>query len=151
MTPPLAPIANDDERPITRSQAERLIAATERLADTNTWRKVARVVVYIVVAVTLILSGASGALYLRVSSDASCVRQWAVATSVRSVVLTDGRRDLDDATNALILTAIPDPNTTRAQQVARFNTVAQTYRAASAKYQELLDSHPVPPAPAFNC
>lgn len=145
------PTGNDGDRPATSRQVDELITVVNHLAYTNSWRKIGRVALVGLVAGLLILSASNVFLYLRTVSDASCIRRWAVATSVRSAVLTDGRRDLDDATNALILTAIPDPNTSRAQQIERFNSIAQTYREASAKYRELLATNPVPPAPAFNC
>lgn len=80
------PIDPDDERPITRGQAERLIGATQdavastnRLADTNSWRRFSQIVLVCVVAAVAVLSVTNYLLYRQVQNTASCRTSFATA------------------------------------------------------------------------
>lgn len=70
---------NDGDLPATRDQVTELIAAVNHLAETNTWRKVARVALGIGIVALLILSLSNVALYRQVKNTATCRTSFATA------------------------------------------------------------------------
>jgi hypothetical protein len=156
-------------------ETESIVAAADRLGDKmdavgvkvddltveqRTFRKALRasrlrefvlIGVAILSSVALILGGVVAYNTYRL---AKCNREFAVATSERSRILTDGRHDLDQANAVLLLTAIPDPTAPKVSADEYRRQVldaGKDYRDAFRKYTALLEAHPVPDAPTYDC
>jgi hypothetical protein len=119
--PPLEPISDNDVRPVTRGQTERLIAATERLADSNTWRKAARVLLALGMVGLLALGVSNFLLYQQVKAQASC----------RSVFAAARANALDDWIRALPSTTPKTP-----AELKQIQQVSQAKRLAYLKVSD---------------
>lgn len=127
----------DDERPVTRGQMERLteltaqaIQTTERLADTNSWRKLSQVVLVAVVAAVTVLSVTNYLLYRQVQNTASCRTSFATARA--------------DALDDWIRTFPTTPPTTAAgvEQLRELSAVKQAaYLKVSNQYLDAVKNH----------
>jgi cytochrome c-type biogenesis protein CcmH/NrfG len=112
------------DQAVTREQTERLIAATERLADTNSWRKISQGVLVCVVAAVAALSVTNYLLYRQVQSTASCRANFAAARA--------------DALDDLVRT-IPVGRPTTAEQAraaTEFAIKQQAYLKVSDQYTD---------------
>jgi hypothetical protein len=142
---------DDLDQPVTRRDVLGLTDAITELAGTNTWRRRAWIMVGALAIFSVVLAGFSWHQSRSTQQGFTCIRQWAVATSVRSAILTDARSDLDDANSDLILTLVPVPGQTKHQQAELFRARLTDYTEKAKAYRGLRASHPLPASPTYSC
>lgn len=111
--------------------------------------------VEIILGVAVVLSLAAivigGIALQRLSNQARCLQDYAADTSLRSLILSDGRKDLDAANARVLLHAFNPGTLTPTQQRARLVEDGKEYTKAFNDYGKLLETHPVPPPPKLSC
>jgi hypothetical protein len=135
---------------LTRATVENASAVADN-ARALTRSRTIEIVLAVCIVLSLVAIVLGGVSLHRLSAQARCLQQYASDTSIRQLILTDGRKDLDRANARVLLDAFNPGTLTPEQQRARLVEDGKEYTKANEAYTRLLATHPVPPPPKLSC